>query len=108
MPVTAKLSRRFYEALREDVTNEQVDWFNAVDATYKADLRDLIEVQALRFRAELQQALAETRADVRAELHAGFALLRVEMANLRADLIKWMLLFWVGTVGVTLAGVLAR
>jgi hypothetical protein len=74
-----------------------VDWFNAVETTYKADLRDLIEVQAQRFDARLEHRLAETRADLRAE-----------MADLRADLIKWMFLFWLGTVGVTLAGVLTR
>jgi hypothetical protein len=93
MPVTARLSKRFYEALGEDVANELVDWFNAVDATYKADLRDLIEAQAQRFDAKLQQGMAE---------------LRTEMANLRAELVKWMFLFWLGTVGVTLAGVLLR
>ena len=116
MPVTARLSKRFYEALGEDVANEMVDWFNSVDATYKADLRDLIEVQAQRFDAKLEQRLAETRADLRTEMHAGFADLRTEtgqvrtemgvgfaqarteMANLRAELIKWMFLFWLGTV----------
>ena len=123
MPVTARLSKRFYETLGEDVANEMVDWFNAVDTTYKADLRDLIEVQAQRFDAKLEQRLAETRADlrseisqvraevgqVRAEMGVGFAqvrtematgsaALRTEMANLRADLVKWMFLFWLGTV----------
>jgi hypothetical protein len=108
MPVTARLSKRFYEALGEDVANELVDWFNAVDATYKADLRDLIEVQAQRFDARLEQRLAETRADLRTEMHAGFAQLRTEMANLRAELIKWMFLFWLGTVAATLAGIFTR
>jgi hypothetical protein len=130
MPVTARLSKRFYEALGEDVANEMVDWFNSVDATYKADLRDLIEVQAQRFRAELRQESAELRgelrtemhggladvrgemhrglAEVRGEMHAGFALVRTEMANLRADLIKWMFLFWLGTVAATLAGIFTR
>ena len=40
MPVTARLSRRFYEVLGEDVANELVDWFNVVDLTYRADLRE--------------------------------------------------------------------
>ena len=120
MPVTARLSKRFYEALGEDVANEMVDWFNAVDTTYKADLRDLIEVQAQRFDARLEQRLAETRADLRTEMHAGFADLRTEigqvraemgvgfaqvrteMANLRAELIKWMFLFWLGTVAAAI------
>ena len=122
MPVTARLSKRFYEALGEDVANELVDWFNAVDATYKADLRDLIEIQAQRFRAELQQGLAETKAELRAEMgqmRAEMAQLRSDiqqsraegrtgLADLRAELLKWMFLFWLGTVGVTLATALAR
>ena len=41
MPVTAKLSRSFYEKLGEDVANELVEWFNQVDATYRTDLREL-------------------------------------------------------------------
>ena len=40
VPVTARLSKRFYDVLGEDVANEFVDWFNAVDLTYRADLRE--------------------------------------------------------------------
>jgi hypothetical protein len=40
VPVTAKLSQKFYEKLGQDVTNELVDWFNSVDATYRTDLRE--------------------------------------------------------------------
>jgi hypothetical protein len=108
MPVTARLSKRFYEALGEDVANELVDWFNAVDTTYKADLRDLIEVQAQRFDARLEQRLAETRADLRSEIGQLRGEMRVGFAQLRAELVKWMFLFWLGTVGVTLASVLTR
>ena len=34
VPVTAKLSRKFYERFGDDIANELVDWFNMVDATY--------------------------------------------------------------------------
>ncbi|MCR4340567.1 MAG: hypothetical protein NUW01_11870 [Gemmatimonadaceae bacterium] len=40
MPVTAKLSSRFYEKLGDDVTNELVTWLNAVDAEFRNDLRE--------------------------------------------------------------------
>ena len=103
MPVTAKLSKRFYEALGEDVANELVDWFNAVDLTYKADLRDLIEIQAQRFDARLEQRLAETRADLRSEIGHLRGEMRVGFAQLRAELLKWMFLFWLGTIGTVLA-----
>jgi hypothetical protein len=35
VPVTAKLSKHFYDVLGEDVANELVDWFNAVDLASK-------------------------------------------------------------------------
>ena len=92
-----------------------MDWFNAVDTTYKADLRDLIEVQAQRFDARLEQRLAETRADLRSEIgqvRAEVGQVRAEMgvgfAQRRAELILWMFLFWLGTVAATLAGIFTR
>jgi hypothetical protein len=43
MPVTVKLSKLFYERLGEEIASELVDWFNAVDATYRADLKEGVE-----------------------------------------------------------------
>jgi hypothetical protein len=47
-------------------------------------------------------------AQLRTEIGSGSAALRTEMANVRADRTNWMFLFWLGTVGVTLASVLTR
>src|SRR5436309_1169295 len=69
VPVTAKLSRKFYEKLGDEVANELVEWFNSVDATYRSDLRELNELNFARFDAKLEQRLAQ----VRAEMQAGFA-----------------------------------
>jgi hypothetical protein len=81
LPVTAKLSRRFYERLGDDVANELVDWFNQVDLTYRTDLRDLNDANFARFDAKLEQRLAilETR------------------------LIRWMFLCWAGALGTLVA-----
>ena len=70
VPVTAKLSKRFYDVLGEDVANELVDWFNAVDSR-TANLRELNELNFARFDAKLEQRLAELRAELRTEFHAG-------------------------------------
>ena len=94
VPVTAKLSKRFYDVLGEDVANELVDWFNAVDLTYRTDLRELNELNFARFDAKLEQRLAELGAEFRTGL-----------SGLRADLVKWMFGFWVTTV-LTLAGLM--
>lgn len=71
MPVTAKLSRAFYEKLGDDATNELVTWFNDVDATYRSDLRELNETNFARFDAKLEQRISE---------------LRMEFAQFRGDM----------------------
>ena len=96
MPVTAKLSRKLYDKLGEDVANELVDWFNAVDATYRADLRELNELNFSRFDAKLEQRLAQ--ADAKWERR--IAELRTELAEGLADVkrgLKWMYAFWAPT-----------
>src|SRR5213082_4305428 len=59
MPLTAKLSREFYDKFGNAVVDELVNWFNAVDATYKQELRDLNELNFARFDAKLEQRAAE-------------------------------------------------
>ncbi len=110
--MTARLSKRFYDVLGEDVANELVDWFNAVDLTYRADLRELNELNFARFDAKLEQRLAELQtelkhdiAELRQELVGSRAEARSGLHALRADLIKWMFGFWVTTV-LTLAGLM--
>jgi len=92
MPVTAKLSRKFYEKFGDDLTNELVEWFNQVDATYRSELREINDLNWARFEAKLEQRIAEVRADLRAGL-----------ANLKAELVRWMFLFWIGTLGTLIA-----
>jgi len=70
------LSKKFYETFGDDVTNELVNWFNTVDATYKADIKQINEVNFQRFEATLRQGLAE----------------------LKTDMLKWMFGFWATTV----------
>ncbi len=103
MPVTAVLSKKFYEKFGEDVTNELVNWFNAVDATYRADLRELNELNFARFDAKLEQRLAQSDAKWEARWHQ----LDARLAELKSELLKWMFLFW-ATTGVALGGLFLR
>ena len=75
MPVTARLSKLFYDRLGEEIAQELVDWFNSVDATYRANLRELNELNFGRFDAKLEQRVAtldakfgERLAELRAQL----------------------------------------
>ena len=116
MPVTAKLSRRFYEVFGDEIANELVDWFNQVDTTYRTELRELNELNFSRFDAKLEQRTAELDAkfekrvaELRSELQAEISGLRTEMhdgfGTLRSELVKWMFLFWAGTA-LTVLGLL--
>src|SRR3989454_3657257 len=118
VPVTARLSKRFYDVFGEEIATELVDWFNAVDATYRADLRELNELNFSRFDAKLEQRLAESDAKwerrlatLDAEWHGRWteldAKLEQRLAELRVELVKelagvksglkWMLAVWAPT-----------
>lgn len=112
MPVTAKLSRKFYEKLGDDVANELVEWFNLVDATYRSDLRELNELNFARFDAKVEQRWAQLDAKLErrlaqldAKLEQRIAELRAEMragfAELETRLTKRLFGFWVAQAATT-------
>ncbi len=100
-----------------------MDWFNAVDLTYQTQLKETNELNWERFKATL---LAET-GSIRAEVRVGLAALREELLGkiggvrdelrgeigalskemhaMRNELIKWMFIFWSGSV-VSLGGLI--
>ena len=96
MPVTARLSKRFYDVFGEEIATELVDWFNAVDATYRADLRELNELNFSRFDAKLEQRLATLDANFEQRLAELRVELVKELAGVKSGL-KWMLAFWAPT-----------
>ena len=98
MPVTAKLSRKFYEQLGDDIAGELVDWFNAVDATYQAQLKETNELLWERFKAALQGEAAAIRGEISGEIGSLRSDMRSEMSAMRADLLKWMFIYWCGSV----------
>lgn len=65
MPVTARLSQRFYEKFGDEFTQELVDWFNQVDASYRDHARELNDLNFARFDAKVEQRFAQ--ADARLE-----------------------------------------
>ena len=80
MPVTAGLTREFYDRFGDKCVDELVGLLNDVDATFKAQLRAPNDKNLGLFDAKLEQRLAE----------------------LKAELVKWMFLFWLGTVATML------
>jgi len=138
VPVTAKLSSKFYERFGDDIAGELVDWFNAVDHTYQTQLKETNELNWERFKATLQAETGAIRgematmdaglrgematmdAGLRGEMAKMDAGLRAEMAKMdaglraeivkshegflrameatRADLHKWMFVYWSGSM----------
>jgi DNA anti-recombination protein RmuC len=136
MPVTARLSKRFYDTFGDEIANDLVDWFNQVDATYRQELREQNDLNWGRVEARISQAeariaqaegrfdarmaefearmnaqLAALRADLRAEFHQELTGLRADvdvgLERLRSDLLKWMFLYWTGTALTVIGLVIA-
>jgi hypothetical protein len=114
VPVTVKLSKRFYDTFGEEIANEFVEWFNLVDTTYRSEIRELFGANFGRFDAKLEQRTAELRAEigqrsteVRAELREGLALLEgrlvARMGLSESRLVRWMFVFWAASVGTSIA-----
>ncbi len=126
MPVTAKLSRKFYDKLGDDVANELVEWFNAVDATYRSDLRELNELNFARFDAKVEQRWAQMEAkfeqrfaqmdakfeqrfaqvdarfaQMEAKFEQRFAQMDAKLAQMETRLTKRMFGFWIAQSATT-------
>lgn len=65
MPVTARLSKAFYDRFGDEIVAELVEWLNLVDATYRSELRAINEINFARFEAHLERRIAELRAELR-------------------------------------------
>ena len=126
MPVTARLSKRFYDTFGDEIANDLVEWFNQVDATYRQELREQNDLNWGRVEARISQGearmearlgqvesrMAEMETRLRSEFLQGLTALEarthqeltglrsdldVGLERLRADLLKWMFIFWTGT-----------
>src|SRR5437016_2870644 len=91
VPVTARLSKRFYDVFGEEIATELVDWFNAVDATYRADLRELNELNFSRFEAKLGERLAELESHLTWRMFAFWAPTALAVIGTGAGVISLLL-----------------
>jgi DNA-binding transcriptional regulator YbjK len=103
---------------------------NAVDATYRSDLRELSEATFARFDAKMEQRLGQFRSSLESRMDQRFSAvdgrfavvdaqfskvtadlsvlradIRADLKSMEAKLVKWMFLFWAGTA---LAGLLLQ
>lgn len=124
MPFTAKPARQFCERLGDQLVNELINLINTVDLTYKNKLAEQNEANFQHFETVLKAEFAQStsRADrlqettrvmgaelrsLRTHVESGVRELQAEIAAARADIIKWMFVFVVGT-GITVVGLTVR
>ena len=132
----AAFSDEFHDKLGERIAQELVDLFNNMDANLRSDLRELNGINFARFDDRLHQRLAESDAhlvtrlaemdakwetrlakmnakwearlaEMDAKWETRFSQMETRMAELRADLIKWMFIFWAGSTFTTLGAAIA-
>ena len=85
--------------------------FERLRAEIRADLAELrseLRSEIRETRTALRNEYADGNAALRKDMTDGFAALGVQIAGIRADLMKWSVAFWVGAVLAIapLAGVL--
>jgi hypothetical protein len=119
MPMTARLLQRLSDTLGEDATNDLLGFIEGERTLNRTEFRQIAESYFDRFDALLRQegarvdgAIHGLRKDLtRLEIQLGSALaeqraeFKAGLADQRADLLKWMFLFWAGTV-MPLAGLM--
>ncbi len=91
------------ERLTDEGARALADMFNTVEnSAQKATL----EIAEERFEKRLAQAEArlETKiAESKAELKAEIATTNIKIAESKAEVIKWMFIFWAGQIGILFA-----
>jgi len=74
-----------------------------VDTAYRSEFRDLFEVHFTRFDAKLEQRVGELRAEAMGTLESRLNAVDLKLSAFETRLIRWMFLFWVGTLGTVIA-----
>jgi hypothetical protein len=111
---TPDLGPRLRLRLGPDATEDLSDAFEEVQNDMLTITTERFEGRLVAVSAELQAELFRTQCQLRQEMAVGDAALRItlldglanirtEMAGLRADVLRWSFLFWVGQLGAIAA-----
>jgi hypothetical protein len=79
-----------YDKLGHEAVDELVNHLNQIDSTYRSELKELNELNFARFQERLERVADQIRAEIASQMR---------------DQMKWMFVFWVGTV-VPLGGLI--
>ena len=94
------VEERFERRLAEEIGKFRVEVSEAINT-----LRTELRTEMVEGTSKLRTEMVEGASNLRTEMVEGTSKLQTEMADLRANLIQWMFLFWIGQIGV-LTGIL--
>ena len=121
MPVI-QVGKTLREKLGEEGVQELIDLINSSQQQQKEDILTFVEekferrlseeisklrVDMVEMNQQLRTEMVEMNQQLRGEMVEQMAKLRTEISQTRAELIKWMFIFWVGQVGMILGILLA-
>ena len=121
MPVI-QVGKTLREKLGEEGVQELIDLINSSQQQQKEDILTFVEekferrlseeisklrVDMVEMNQQLRSEMVEMNQELRGEMVEQMAGLRAEISQTRAELIKWMFIFWVGQVGMILGILLA-
>jgi hypothetical protein len=108
VPVTARLSGKFYERFGDDIANELVEWFNAVDSTYQGQLKEINDLNWARMEARFDafdSRMSAFEVRMEARMAAFESRMEARFEKFRSEMLLWMFAFWTATV-IPLIGVM--
>jgi hypothetical protein len=120
VPTTARLLAKLRETLGEEPTRDLIALIGEAREVNRAEIREIADLYLSRLDERIARHLAEHDARIDAKIErrfadqdarmaAGFAAVRVEMADRLSaqyrDLLRWLFVFWAGTI-IPLAGLM--
>jgi len=101
MPVVA-VGKPLREKLGDDGVDSLVQLINQSQAEHKNDILKMVEEKFERRLSEEIGSVLVKIAETKSELMTIILELKTENAKSKAELIKWMFIFWVGQLGMML------
>ena len=102
MATPRPVSRKLREMLGAEAAQSMIDWLDGID-----EGRDLLRMELRTEIAELREEMRTGFAQLREEVRVGFAAVDAKIEQRNANLLKWMVGFWLGSFAGILGAMLA-
>ena len=120
MPTPRPVSKKLREMLGTEAAETMVEWLDGLDErqdTLRREMRaefaavrqemTVVRQEMVALRTELSAELRVGVAELREEMRAGFAAVDAKIAQRNANLMKWMIGFWLASFGGSITAIFA-